>query len=81
LRHLRGAVIVLLDNSSTHQGLPLQQLLRQHPHSSIVAPMIWKSWSRTSSTRSMGFVTQLTSCAGASCNPNCPLFCVNLLHS
>jgi len=30
LRHLRGPVIVLLDNSSTHQGKPLQQLLRQH---------------------------------------------------
>ena len=31
LRHLRGSVIVLLDNSSTHQGLPLQQLLHKHP--------------------------------------------------
>jgi transposase len=31
LRHLRGAVIVLLDNSSTHQGQPLRQLLRRHP--------------------------------------------------
>ena len=31
LRHLRGPVIVLLDNSSTHQGLPLGQLLRRHP--------------------------------------------------
>lgn len=31
LRHLRGPVIVLLDNSSTHQGQPLQNLLRQHP--------------------------------------------------
>ena len=30
LRHLRGSVIVLLDNSSTRQGAPLQQLLRQH---------------------------------------------------
>ncbi|MGA3315840.1 MAG: IS630 family transposase [Candidatus Korobacteraceae bacterium] len=30
LRHLRGPVIVLLDNSSTHQGEPLQRLLRQH---------------------------------------------------
>ena len=30
LRHLRGPVIVLLDNSSTHQGKPLQQLLEQH---------------------------------------------------
>lgn len=30
LRHLRGPVIVLLDNSSTHQGQRLQQLLRQH---------------------------------------------------
>jgi hypothetical protein len=28
LRHLRGPVIVLLDNSSTHQGRPLEQLLR-----------------------------------------------------
>jgi transposase len=30
LRHLRGAVIVLLDNSSTHQGAPLRQLLHRH---------------------------------------------------
>ena len=30
LRHLRGPVIVLLDNSSTHQEQPLQQLLHQH---------------------------------------------------
>jgi transposase len=30
LRHVRGQVIVVLDNSSTHQGKPLQQLLRQH---------------------------------------------------
>jgi transposase len=30
LRHLRGPVIVLLDNSSTHRGEPLQRLLRQH---------------------------------------------------
>jgi len=31
LRHLRGPVIVLLDNSSTHKGEPLRQLLRRHP--------------------------------------------------
>ena len=31
LRHLRGPVIVLLDNSRTHQGEPLNELLRQHP--------------------------------------------------
>jgi len=30
LRHLRGPVIVLLDNSSTHQGKPLQKLLQRH---------------------------------------------------
>lgn len=30
LRHLRGPVIVLLDNSSTHRGAPIEQLLRQH---------------------------------------------------
>jgi len=30
LRHLRGPVIVLLDNSPTHKGAPLDQLLRQH---------------------------------------------------
>jgi transposase len=29
-RHLRGRVIVVLDNSSTHKGAPLEQLLRQH---------------------------------------------------
>ena len=31
LRHLRGSVIVLLDNASTHDGGPLAQLLRRHP--------------------------------------------------
>jgi putative transposase len=31
LRHLRGPVVVLLDNSSTHYGAPLAELLRQHP--------------------------------------------------
>lgn len=31
LRHLRGSVIVLLDNSSTHHGEPLGNLLRRHP--------------------------------------------------
>jgi len=30
LRHLRGPAIVLLDNSSTHQGAPIEQVLRQH---------------------------------------------------
>ena len=31
LRHLRGPVIVLLDNSSTHQGEPFEKLLDHHP--------------------------------------------------
>jgi transposase len=35
LRHLRGPVIVLLDNSSTHKGEPLQKLMHQHPRLSI----------------------------------------------
>ena len=35
LRHLRGPVIVLLDNSSTHQGEPLEKLLAQHPRLTI----------------------------------------------
>jgi transposase len=30
LRQLRGPVIVLLDNSSTHKGAPIERLLRQH---------------------------------------------------
>jgi putative transposase len=30
LRHLRGPVFVLLDNSSTHHGQPLDQLRRRH---------------------------------------------------
>jgi transposase len=30
LRHLHGPVILLLDNSSTHKGEPIQQLLGQH---------------------------------------------------
>jgi transposase len=35
LRQLRGPLIVLLDNSSTHQGQPLQKLLARHPRLSI----------------------------------------------
>lgn len=35
LRHLRGPVIVLLDNSSTHHGEPLARLLRRHPRLQI----------------------------------------------
>ena len=31
LRHLRGPVMVLLDNSSTHHGEPLHHLRRRHP--------------------------------------------------
>lgn len=31
LRHRRGPVIVLLDNSSTHKGEPLLKLLHRHP--------------------------------------------------
>ena len=31
LRHLRGPLIVLLDNSQTHKGPALGQLLRRHP--------------------------------------------------
>ena len=31
LQHLRGPVIVLLDNSSTHQGKPIDNLLQRHP--------------------------------------------------
>ena len=31
LRHLSGPLIVLLDNSSTHKGDPIQQLQQQHP--------------------------------------------------
>ena len=30
LRHMRGPMIALLDNSSTHQGAPLEKLLRRH---------------------------------------------------
>jgi hypothetical protein len=35
LRHLRGLVVVLLDNSSTHKGEPLQKLMLQHLRLSI----------------------------------------------
>lgn len=31
LRHIRTPLIVLLDNSRTHKGKPLQKLLRRHP--------------------------------------------------
>src|SRR6266478_1257553 len=33
--HLPGQVMALLDNSSTHKGEPLEQLLRQHPRLQI----------------------------------------------
>src|SRR6266478_2250709 len=100
LRHLRGSVSVLLDNSSTHQGAPLQQLLRQHSrlhiehfpsyapelnpdegfglwrnvHSPIVARMMRRSWSSTSSAPSTVFVSQRRNYAAAYCNPACLLF-------
>jgi len=35
LRHLRGPVIVLLDNSTTHEGEPLEKLRRKHPRLTI----------------------------------------------
>jgi transposase len=35
LRHLRGPIIVLLDNSSTHQGEPLEKLRARHPRLTI----------------------------------------------
>lgn len=35
LRHLRGPVIVLLDNSSTHQGVILDKLLEQNSRLSV----------------------------------------------
>lgn len=31
LRHLRGQVLVLLDNSTIHKGEPIEELQRQHP--------------------------------------------------
>ena len=31
LRHLRGFVLVLLDNSSTHKGPPIEDILNWHP--------------------------------------------------
>jgi len=31
LRHLRGSVIAILDNSTTHHGEPLAELQRRHP--------------------------------------------------
>jgi transposase len=31
LRHLHGKMIVLLDNSTTHKGQPLEELLHRHP--------------------------------------------------
>src|SRR5207302_9467883 len=35
LRHLRGPIIALLDNSTTHKGEPLEKLRRQHPRLTI----------------------------------------------
>ncbi|HET9285031.1 MAG TPA: IS630 family transposase [Candidatus Angelobacter sp.] len=31
LRHLKGSVIVVLDNAPTHQGQPIKRLLQKHP--------------------------------------------------
>ena len=31
LRHLRGPVIAIFDNSTTHRGEPLAKLQREHP--------------------------------------------------
>ena len=31
LRHLRGHLIVLLDNASIHKGQPIRELCRRHP--------------------------------------------------
>jgi putative transposase len=31
LRHLRGQVVVLLDNSTIHKGDPIEELRRRHP--------------------------------------------------
>src|SRR6516165_5371199 len=55
--------------------------LQRSAHWPIVAPTIWRSWSRTSSNRSTGFVTQPKNCGDVLCNPNCLLFCASLLHS
>jgi hypothetical protein len=35
LRQLRGRVILLLDNSSTHQGQPLEELKEQYPRLTV----------------------------------------------
>ncbi len=35
LRQLRGPLIVLLDNSSTHQGEPIEKLRARHPRLDI----------------------------------------------
>jgi len=35
LRHLRGPVIVVLDNSNTHKGAPLRKILERHPRLTI----------------------------------------------
>jgi hypothetical protein len=104
--HLLGPATVVLDNSSTHKGAPLQQLLRniaayiastfppmlrsstpvkgvgpwRNERSPIVAPMMWRSWLRTSSARSTRFVPQLRNCAAAYCSPDCLFFCARLLH-
>jgi transposase len=45
LRHMRGPIIALLDNSSTHQGAPLEELLGQHrrlriEHFPLYAPQL-----------------------------------------
>jgi hypothetical protein len=36
LRHLRGPVIAILDNSTTHHGEPLAELQRQHPRLHLI---------------------------------------------
>jgi hypothetical protein len=52
----------------------------RNAHLPIVARVMWRSWSKTSSTRSTVFVCQLRNYAAAYCNPECTLFCPSPLH-
>src|SRR5256884_4433631 len=57
LRHLRGPIIALLDNSTTHKGEPLEKLRARHPrlkieHFPAYAPDLNRSEEHTSELQS-----------------------------
>ena len=70
---MSSTFLPMLRSSTRMKGFGLWQ----NVHSPTVAPMMWRSWSRTSSAPSTAFVSQLRNCAAAYCNPACLLFSPN----